>query len=204
MSNSRRTSEPVVIVNAVVITLHTLFAGGVVVQGFIEQNEALAMLFAFGNLATVALQAGLTAYQRGVVVPLENVSERVYNGLVLAGPANDLKPDGAAVREIGDLPPAEKELIRLKEQPAINENRSIYPGSRDEQQDPGQDDTDGEDRGGAGGGQCRTPAHRALAAGPAEPRGDGTEHAQHQDGRGQHLLGGVGHVEPDDRHGELQ
>lgn len=98
MSDSK-THEPVVIANAILMTLHTFFAGGVIVQGFIEQNESMAVMFAFGNLATVALQAGLTAYQRGVVVPVSAVVERVNSeGMVIAGPANTVVEPGKPVR----------------------------------------------------------------------------------------------------------
>lgn len=133
-----KTHEPVVIANALLMALHTFFAGGVVVQGFIEGNESLAVIFAFGNLGTVALQAGLTAYQRGVVVPLENVVERVSNGLVMAGPANDIVQEGATVREVGGTPPAEQELTNALDSALaeLKEGSRIYPESLEENDGP--------------------------------------------------------------------
>ena len=108
-----KTPEPVLITMSVLAGLQTFFAGSTATTVVVEADRLLTAIFAFGALAVGAAQFGLQFYVRGRVVPLEAVSERVVNGVVVAGPANDIINEGTTVREVGDVPETEKELARI-------------------------------------------------------------------------------------------
>lgn len=97
-----KTPEPVLISQSILVGLHAFFGGSAATMVIVEANPVFAAVFAFGNLAVAAAQLGIAFYTRGQVVPIESVSERVVGGLVVAGPANEMVPDGAVVRELGD------------------------------------------------------------------------------------------------------
>lgn len=125
-----KTHEPVLVSMSILAALQILF-GGVGGVTYLSDNEVIAAICAVGMVAVGAAQVGLQFYVRGQVVPLESVSERVVNGTVVAGPANDLVVEGTPVREVGDLPPGEKELIQAVEE--LKESAHIYPASHGEQ-----------------------------------------------------------------------
>ena len=75
-------------------------------------NALLAVAVGFGldvtpeqvGLINAAVAAVLAVIVRAQVTPVAEVSERVEHGQVIAGPANDLIPAGAVVRDVGALP----------------------------------------------------------------------------------------------------
>ena len=128
-----KTHEPVLVSMSILAALQILF-GGVGGVTYLSDNEMIAAICAVGMVAVGAAQVGLQFYVRGQVVPLQSVSERVVGGLVVAGPANDIVPDGQPVREVGGLPSGEQELIHTVEQ--LQESARIYPVSHTEQDGP--------------------------------------------------------------------
>ena len=75
-------------------------------------NALIAVAVGFGlnvtpeqvGLINAAVAAVLSVIVRAQVTPAAEVAERVKGGEVLAGPANDMVPAGAVVREVGQLP----------------------------------------------------------------------------------------------------
>ena len=75
-------------------------------------NALIAVAVGFGlnitpeqvGLINAAVAAVLSVIVRAQVTPAAEVAERVRDGEVLAGPANDMVPSGAVVRELGQLP----------------------------------------------------------------------------------------------------
>lgn len=75
-------------------------------------NAILAVAVGFGlavtpeqvGLINAACAALVAVIVRAQVTPTAEVAERVQDGTVIAGPANDLVPTGAPVRTLGDTP----------------------------------------------------------------------------------------------------
>ena len=108
--------EPVLITMSVLAGLQILF-GGVGSVTFFADHELVAAICAVGMVAVGAVQAGVMYYVRGQVVPLENVVERVdENGVVRAGPANNIVEEGTPVRNVND-PPVVEALIAAQDNP---------------------------------------------------------------------------------------
>ena len=104
MSTTSRTSEPVLVAMSVLAGLQIFFAGSAATTVMVEASTLLTAVFAFGALAVGAAQVGIQFYVRGQVVPLDAVAERVADGKVIAGPANDILPVDAVVRDVGSEP----------------------------------------------------------------------------------------------------
>ena len=102
--STTRNSEPVLIAMSVLAGLQIFFAGSAATTVMVEASTLLTAIFAFGALAVGAAQVGVQFYVRGQVVPLDAVAERVVDGKVIAGPANDVLPADVVVRDVGSEP----------------------------------------------------------------------------------------------------
>ena len=77
-------------------------------------NSVIAVAVGFGlnvtpeqvGLINAATAAVLAVIVRAQVTPVAEVAERVEGGKVVAGPANDVVPAGAVVRDLGEAPAA--------------------------------------------------------------------------------------------------
>lgn len=110
-----KTPEPIKMWMSILAGLQAFFAGSAGVSAIVAENKTMMAVFAFGGLAVAAAQLGMGTYLRGLVVPVERVAEYVSNGLVVAGPANSMVPEGAVVR------PAEVPALQVdvEEEPAM-------------------------------------------------------------------------------------
>lgn len=95
--------EPVLVWMSILAALQ-IFLGGAVSVSLVGDHELVAQLFGLGILAVGAAQGGIQFYVRGQVTPNAAVAERVVDGRVVAGPANDVIPEGETVRLVGEAP----------------------------------------------------------------------------------------------------
>lgn len=104
-----RSREPVLIISAVLVALTLLF-GGMGVGGLGADNPTVALIGAWGTLATSAATAGLGAYLRGLVTPTSSIAAETIptTGETVAGEASAL-PAGTPV----DVVPSEQTPDRL-------------------------------------------------------------------------------------------
>lgn len=122
-------NEPVLVAMSILAALQFFFAGATGVSLF-TGSDLVAGIMAAGSLATAAAQTGIQFYVRGQVTPMSDVAELVKDGKVIAGPANDILPSGATVREVGEPPvQAESDEVYAPRHAAVygNKNRGAYP-----------------------------------------------------------------------------
>lgn len=96
-NGSTKASEPVLLTMSILAGAAILL-GGLGASG----NETLQEVSTYGMLAVGAITAGIQFYLRGVVTENSNVVERVADGNVIAGPANELVQEGHVVRRVGE------------------------------------------------------------------------------------------------------
>lgn len=105
MADTTKMPEPVLISMSILAGLQTFFAGSTATTVMVEADPLLTAIFAFGALAVGAAQFGIQFYVRGRVAPVESIVERVNgDGMVVAGPANEIVPEGEVVRPAGADP----------------------------------------------------------------------------------------------------
>lgn len=103
MTDTTTKPEPVLLWMSVLAGLQ-IFLGGAVSVSLIGEHELAAQIFGLAILAVGAAQGGIQFYVRGQVTPNAAVAERVVDGRVVAGPANDVISEGDTVRLVGEDP----------------------------------------------------------------------------------------------------
>ena len=109
MENSK--SRPVLIWVSVLAGVQTFLAGATTVS-IVAESYLAAQVIALSMVAVSAAQFGIKKYLEGAVTPNDAVVERATpSGVVVAGEANEWVAPGTPIRDVGETPRQQREVL---------------------------------------------------------------------------------------------